>query len=91
MTPEVGLRLLEMLGQLGAELEHEDAKSATAKFKLLQHTVIKVRCHQVAMYTRFLLNVASSPEKKLQHFHQKLHWYLHLHDATIVNLCCYAG
>ncbi|DBA89543.1 TPA: hypothetical protein ACH3X2_004452 [Trebouxia sp. C0005] len=41
ITPEVGLRLLEMLGVLGSEMEH-DVQAATPQQKLLQHTVFKI-------------------------------------------------
>ena len=42
ITPEVGLRLLEMLGQLGSEMEDNPA-APTSQQKLLQRTVFKVR------------------------------------------------
>ena len=41
ITSEVGLRLLEMLGDLGSEMEH-GVQSATPQQKLLQRTVFKV-------------------------------------------------
>ena len=42
ITPEVGLRLLETLGQLGADMEQQDAASASAQHQLLRQTVFKV-------------------------------------------------
>ena len=41
ITPEVGLRLLEMLGKLGSEMEHS-TQATTPQQQLLQHTVFKV-------------------------------------------------
>ncbi|DBB11886.1 TPA: hypothetical protein ACH3X3_006032 [Trebouxia sp. C0006] len=41
ITPEVGLRLLEMLGDLGSEMEH-GVQAATPQQKLLQRTVFKI-------------------------------------------------
>ena len=41
ITPEVGLRLLELLGQLGSDMEHS-TEAATPQQKLLQRTVFKV-------------------------------------------------
>ncbi len=43
ITPEVGLRLLEMLGDLGSEMEH-GVQAATPQQQLLQRTVFKVLC-----------------------------------------------
>ena len=45
ITPEVGLRLLELLGQLGSEMEHSN-EAVTPQQKLLQRTVFKVSPHQ---------------------------------------------
>ena len=41
ITPEVGLRLLELLGQLGSDMEHT-TEALTPQQKLLQRTVFKV-------------------------------------------------
>ena len=41
ITPEVGLRLLELLGQFGSEMEHS-TETVTPQQKLLQRTVFKV-------------------------------------------------
>lgn len=41
ITPEVGLRLLELLGKLGSEMEHS-TEAVTPQQKLLQRTVFKV-------------------------------------------------
>lgn len=42
ITPEVGLRLLELLGQLGAQIEQEDPSSPSSRHQLLRQTVFKV-------------------------------------------------
>ncbi|KAL3151585.1 hypothetical protein ABBQ38_012581 [Trebouxia sp. C0009 RCD-2024] len=41
ITPEVGLRLLELLGQLGSEMEHT-TEALTPQQKLLRRTVFKI-------------------------------------------------
>lgn len=41
ITPEVGLRLLELLGQLGSDMEHTSA-ALTPQQKLLRRTIFKV-------------------------------------------------
>ena len=52
ITPEVGLRLLEMLGQLGLQMEHSASSSFTPQQNLLQRTVFKVSqcCTSEASY-----------------------------------------
>lgn len=67
ITPEVGLRLLEMLGKLGSEMEHS-AQATTLQQQLLKHTVFKV-CEAMvhSVHLAALLMVA------LACFHAALH------------------
>lgn len=47
ITPEVGLRLLELLGQLGSEMEHS-TEAVTPQQTLLQRTVFKVGLQHIS-------------------------------------------
>lgn len=47
ITPEVGLRLLDLLGQLGSEMEHS-TEAVTPQQKLLQRTVFKVGLQRIS-------------------------------------------
>ena len=47
ITPEVGLRLLELLGKLGSEMEHS-TEAVTPQQKLLQRTVFKVCLQRIS-------------------------------------------
>ena len=49
ITPEVGLRLLELLGQLGSDMEHT-TEALTPQQKLLQRTVFKVSAWHISIH-----------------------------------------